>query len=294
MKVWKNITLELPGYDLSYIFEQLNNLDILSITIKDKRNEIESDWFEDHKNPTALNGDTHNIIILVDIDTNVTDLIAKIKFQLKIDYFPNYTTKIFQDRDWVTYTQSQFSAIQISKSMRVIPPWKTSPTFEGKSIIIQPGSGFGTGSHPTTHMCLKWLNSNIKGGESLLDYGCGSGILSIAAKKLGAKIVKGIDIDYQAINNANLNNKLNKTEIPFIVSDNYIPKKKYQIVVANILQSILIYLAPKLSEAANEKLVLSGILKKQVPEISEIFNPWIKLEIKDEMDGWILLEGSIK
>ena len=122
----------------------------------------------------------------------------------------------------------------------------------------------------------------------------GSGILSIAANKLGAKIVKGIDIDYQAINKANLNNKLNKTEIPFIVSDNYIPKKKYQIVVANILQSILIYLAPKLSEAANEKLVLSGILKKQVPEISEIFNPWIKLEIKDEMDGWILLEGSIK
>ena len=294
MKVWKNITIELPGYDLTNIFEKLGNLDIISITIKDKRNEIESDWYEDPRNPGKLNGDNHNIVFLVDNDTEVSELISKIKFELKIDYSPAYKEETFKDKNWVRYSQSQFSIIKINDILRITPPWKKDSSFQGRSIVIQPGSGFGTGEHPTTYMCLKWLCKNIKGGESVLDYGCGSGILSITAKKLGAVVVKGIDIDNQAINNANHNNKLNQTNVPFLISDNYVPKKKYQIIVANILLSTLIKLEPKLSIAGNSKIILSGVLEKQVPEISAIFDHWVKLKIEDEMNGWVLLEGLIK
>ena len=293
MKVWKNITLNLPGHDLSLVSEQLSDLDIASITIKDKRNEIESDWFEDPENPTTLNGDTHDIVLLIHGDTNVNDLLSKIQLKLNLDYSPDYTEEIFEDKDWATYTQSQFSAIQISESLRIVSPWETDSPFDGESIIIQPGSGFGTGTHPTTQLCLKWLESNVKGGESVMDYGCGSGILSIAATKLGAGNVKGIEIDPQAIHNANRNNELNQTTIPFIHADNYKPKEKYQIVIANILLSVLIRLASKLSDITGKKLVLSGILENQTSEIQEAFDPWIQLKLKDEMDGWVLLEGSI-
>lgn len=294
MKVWKNITIELPGYDLTNIFEKLGNLDIISITIKDKRNEIESDWYEDPRNPGKLNGDTHNIVLLVDVDTEVSEIISEIKFELNIDYFPAYKEETFKDKNWVRYSQSQFSTIKINDILRITPPWKKDTSFQGRSIVIQPGSGFGTGEHPTTYMCLKWLCKNIKGGESVLDYGCGSGILSITAKKLGADVVKGIDIDNRAINNANHNNKLNQTNVPFLISDDYVPKKKYQIIIANILLSTLIKLEPKLSIAGNSKIILSGVLEKQVPEISAIFDHWVKLKIEDEMNGWVLLEGLIK
>ena len=293
MKVWKNITLNLPEHDLSLVSEQLSDLDIASITIKDKRNEIESDWFEDTENPTTLNGDTHNIVLLIHGDTIVNDLLSKIRLKLNLDYSPDYTEEIFEDKDWTTYTQSQFSAIQISESLRIVPPWGAHSPFDGESIIIQPGSGFGTGTHPTTQLCLKWMESNVKGGESVLDYGCGSGILSITATKLGAGSVKGIEIDPQAIHNANRNNELNQTTIPFIHADNYKPKEKYQIVIANILLSVLIRLASKLSDITGKKLVLSGILENQTSEIQEAFDPWIQLKLKDEMDGWVLLEGSL-
>ena len=228
MKVWKNITLNLPEHDLSLVSEQLSDLDIASITIKDKRNEIESDWFEDTENPTTLNGDTHNIVLLIHGETIVNDLLSKIRLKLNLDYSPDYTEDIFEDKDWTTYTQSQFSAI-----------------------------------------------------------------LSITATKLGAGSVKGIEIDPQAIHNANRNNELNQTTIPFIHADNYKPKEKYQIVIANILLSVLIRLASKLSDITGKKLVLSGILENQTSEIQEAFDPWIQLKLKDEMDGWVLLEGSL-
>jgi len=293
MTMWKNITLNLPGLDLNTVSDQLSDLNIASITIKDKRNEMESDWFDDPENPTDLHGDTHNLVLLVSNETNVNQFMSQIRDILNLDYSPDYNEEIFEDKDWVTYTQSQFHEIRISDTLRIVPPWESDSTFSGKSIIIQPGSGFGTGTHPTTQLCLKWIESNIKGGESVLDYGCGSGILSIAAKKLGAEHVEGVEIDPLAIQNARINNELNQTSVPFHHAENFKFDEKFDIVVANILSSILIKLAPTLKKYTKGQLVLSGILENQVGEVIQAYSKWISLSVVKEMDGWVLLDGKL-
>lgn len=293
MTRWKNITLHLPGLDLNTISDQLSVLDIASITIKDKRNENESDWFDDPENPTVLYGKTHDLVLLVSNGTDVNQLMSQIRLILNLDYAPEYSEEIFEDKDWVTYTQSLFKEILISDSLRIVPPWEAESNFSGQSIIIQPGNGFGTGTHPTTQLCIKWLHENIIGGESVLDYGCGSGILSIAAKKLGAEHVEGVEIDSLAINNARTNNELNQTSIPFYQADNFESETKYDIVVANILSSTLIKLAPTLENYTKGHLILSGIFKDQTNDVIEAYASWIELLVIDEMDGWILLEGEL-
>jgi len=293
MTRWKNITLHLPGLDLNTISDQLSVLDIASITIKDKRNEFASDWFDDPENPTVLYGKTHDLVLLVSNGTDVNQLMSQIRLILNLDYAPEYSEEIFEDKDWVTYTQSLFKEILISDSLRIVPPWEAESNFSGQSIIIQPGNGFGTGTHPTTQLCIKWLHEKIIGGEYVLDYGCGSGILSIAAKKLGAEHVEGVEIDSLAIDNARTNNELNQTSIPFYHADNFESEINYDIVVANILSSTLIKLAPTLENYTKGNLILSGILKDQTNHVIEAYASWIDLLVIDEMDGWILLVGEL-
>ena len=179
MKAWKNITLDLPGMDLRQVSEQLSILNVASILIKDNRSELESDWFDDPENPALLTGDTHSIALLMESGKSVTELLAEIQRILNIDKTPDYTEEYIEDVDWVAYTQTLFKEIKISDSFRVVPPWEAEKKFNGKTIVIEPGRAFGTGSHPTTQLCLRWLETNLSIGDSLLDYGCGSGILSI-------------------------------------------------------------------------------------------------------------------
>jgi len=215
MKAWKNITLNFPGLKLEGIVEQLSYLNVLSVTVKDKPALEKSDWFDDPHTPLSIHGDAHVIILLMEASRSTNQLLEEICLILDLDQTPAYSEDVFEDRNWVTHTQAQFKEIQVSKTLRILPPWESKTEFVGKTLIIEPGSGFGTGSHPTTQLCLRWLEKNLNKNDSVLDYGCGSGILSIGAKLLGADHVEGVEIDQLAINNANQNNELNGTAIPF-------------------------------------------------------------------------------
>ena len=206
MPAWKNITLSLPGQDLRKISDKILAIKrILSITIIDRLPVNQSDWFDQPGEKKTLTGETHLIQLLVSAMTESKDLVKDIGSLINDNSIKIITEEIFEDQDWIQHSKNQFSEIIISERLRIIPPWTADKGFSGKTIMIEPGSGFGTGSHPTTQLCIKWMETHLSSNVSVLDYGCGSGILSITSKMLGAKTVLGIDNDYQALRNAERN-----------------------------------------------------------------------------------------
>ena len=154
MKHWKNITLAIPGCDLHNIVDDLLELEILSVTIKDFKDIKSSNWFHYHDLPLKFSGDTHSISLLLDAKVNSGEIVEKIKDKLKLCEVRILDETIYQDQDWVLRAQSNFQGTQISKSLRILPPWSTIEDPTIKNVIINPATGFGTGSHPTTKLCI--------------------------------------------------------------------------------------------------------------------------------------------
>ena len=273
--------------------DKLLEMNIVSVTILDKREVKDSDWFHDHTKPLPFSHKTHQISILIDDEYDTIKLIDNIKIKLDLKEEPYFVEKKFKDQDWNTYTQSQFNEIIVSKSLRIIPPWVNKQGFEGNTIIIQPGSGFGTGTHPTTRLCLKWLERNDISNDSLLDFGSGSGVLAITARKLGASFVEGIEIDAKAIDNANHNAMLNGVDIHFHKTEESLKDDSYDNVVANILSNTIINISPKLKKLTRKRLALSGILIDQVERVIDTYSDWICLKVSEEIDDWVLLNGKL-
>ena len=295
MPAWKNITLSLPGKDLRIISDKILFIKrILSATIIDRLPEEKSDWFDQPDKQQSLTGKTHLIQLLVSATTESKDLVKDISKLINDNSVDIISEEIFEDRDWIKHSKNQFSEINISDHLRIIPPWIADAGFSGKTIIIEPGSGFGTGSHPTTQLCIKWMETHLSSGASVLDYGCGSGILSIAAKMMGAKTSLGIDNDYQALRNAERNKDLNSVDIELLHTSNYKNIFKFDIIIANILLKTIISLKEKLLSSlnANGKLLITGILNDQAKEIISAFSPEISLNIITEQEGWLLLFGE--
>ena len=196
------------------------------------------------------------------------------------------------DRDWVRLTQAQFKPIRISERLWIVPSWETAPDPRAINITLDPGVAFGTGAHATTRLCLEWLDANIRGGETVLDYGCGSGILSIAAARLGAARVTGIDIDPQAVVAARANAMQNRVTAIFREPD-ATAHPGCDVVIANILSSPLIVLAPLLASATrpNGRVVLSGVLDAQADEVLAAYAAWFEMQAPLGEDGWVLLTG---
>ena len=209
--------------------------------------------------------------------------------------------KTVEEQDWVRLTQSQFAPIQIGKRIWVVPSWHDAPTDPNAiCLAVDPGLAFGTGSHPTTHLCLLWLEEHHNlAQQSLLDYGCGSGILAIAAAKLGCNPVVGTDIDPQAIVAARSNARINRAIIQFVLPNENAPelaaKAKYDIVMANILANPLQVLAPALVNKIRPggQIVLSGVLARQADEVIATYSQWLTLSIWKESDGWVCLHGVL-
>ena len=295
MPAWKNITLDIPHEDLDKISESISIINrILAISIIDKLSEKQSEWYEDNDKNRNHNGSKYYIKLLVPGLTNADKLIddiIKITNLLKIELV---SEEIFEDRDWIKHSKNQFKEIKISNQIRIIPPWIIENDFEGKTVIIDPGSGFGTGSHPTTQLCIKWIESHLSKNVSVLDYGCGSGILSIVAKTFGSGYTLGIDNDQQAIENAERNKNINSSKIELIHSNNYNHKKNFDIVIANILSNTIISLKDRLisSLRPSGKLILSGILNNQSSKVINHFYPDINLSIAGELEDWVLLYGE--
>lgn len=214
----------------------------------------------------------------------------------------DYRFERVEEQDWVRLTQAQFDPIQISPRLWIVPTWHLSPDAAAINLILDPGLAFGTGSHPTTQLCLRWLDQNLQIGNKVIDYGCGSGILAIAALKLGAGYAAGIDIDPQAIKASQenaLRNQCDPSGFHFATAQEAVNPSAAMIdpadvVVANILANPLILLAPVLANAVRSqgKIALSGILQTQADEVKQTYQQWFDMSIAGEQDGWVLLTGS--
>ena len=299
MPAWKNITLNIPKGDLNLISEKILEVKrVLSITIIDRIDEVESRWFDEDESIKNLNGQTHLIRLLTSASVDSNTINLEICKKLDNHFIEVLNEEIFEDRDWIQYSKNQFKEIKITDNLTIVPPWIVDKNQNGVSIIIEPGSGFGTGSHPTTKLCLKWIEKNINSdfqtNSQILDYGCGSGILSIAAEKLGCSKVDGIDNDHQALVNAERNKSLNSSNVNFFHSDNYIQKRKYNITIANILLNTIIMLKEKLAFSLKPggTLILSGILEDQASSIIDTFRNEIMISIIDQNEGWLLMKGQ--
>ena len=235
------------------------------------------------------------VTALVEPRHDPADLVARAALVAGLAKLPGWTQETVDDQDWVRLTQSQFDPIPISPRLWIVPTWHDAPDSDALNIRLDPGLAFGTGSHPTTRLCLKWLSENIKGGETVLDYGCGSGILAIAAAKLGAAEVWGVDIDPQAIQAAAYNADINGVNARFYVPDQA-PATAAQIVVANILTNPLKALAPLLASLTlpSGRLVMSGILEQQAGAVMDVYRSWFEFEPPAVEEGWARLCGVKK
>jgi ribosomal protein L11 methyltransferase len=198
------------------------------------------------------------------------------------------------DQDWVRLTQSQFAPVEITPTFWIVPTWHEPPAQARQIIRLDPGLAFGTGTHPTTRMCLRWIAGQQVLGQ-VLDYGCGSGILAIAAAQKGASPVDAVDIDPAAVQSTRLNAIANHVSLnaglPEVIQA---AQGGYQTVLANILATPLKVLAPLLCAhvAAGGKLVLAGILARQADELKAAYAPYLTLAVADELDGWILMTAQ--
>jgi ribosomal protein L11 methyltransferase len=197
------------------------------------------------------------------------------------------------EQDWVRLTQSQFTPVDITPEFWIVPTWHDLPEQARVSIRLDPGLAFGTGTHPTTRMCLRWIARQPEGSLGrVLDYGCGSGILAIGAAKFGAVDIDAVDIDTAAVDSTRLNAQANGVQLSAGLPDQ--ARGEYATVLANILASPLKVLAPLLCAhvAAGGNLVLAGILERQADELKAAYAPWVQLEVADAQDGWILMTAS--
>ena len=201
------------------------------------------------------------------------------------------------EQDWVRLTQSQFDPIQVGQRLWVVPSWHEAPKDpQAVCLAVDPGLAFGTGSHPTTKLCMQWLEEHPDlASKTLLDYGCGSGILAIAAKRLGCGDALGVDIDPQAVISAKDNALRNEVTVDFRLPEEDSTHSQHDVVVANILANPLQVLAPALCQriAPNGHIVLSGILERQAEEVIATYQPWIQLHVWRECDGWVCLTGQL-
>ena len=207
------------------------------------------------------------------------------------------TERSVEEQDWVRLTQSQFDPIQVGQRLWVVPSWHEAPNDPNAvCLAVDPGLAFGTGSHPTTKLCMQWLEEHPDlASKTLLDYGCGSGILAIAAKRLGCGDALGVDIDPQAVISANDNALRNEVVVDFRLPEADTADSQHDVVVANILANPLQVLAPALCQriAPHGHIVLSGILERQAQEVIDTYQPWINLHVWRECDGWVCLTGQL-
>ncbi len=205
---------------------------------------------------------------------------------------PSISVERVEDADWVRLTQSQFQPLQITPRLWVVPSWHAAPDPAATNIVLDPGVAFGTGAHPTTRLCLRWLDAVVTPDADVLDYGCGSGILAIAAMKLGARSACGVDIDPQAVQAARDNAERNRVAVHFAAAADA-PAVPARIVVANILANPLTVLAPLLARLTRPggRIALSGILAEQAQSVLEAYAADFDLRPAASDEDWVLLAG---
>jgi ribosomal protein L11 methyltransferase len=228
------------------------------------------------------------VVALIALDQDASALIDVAAHSAGIST-PPYSSELVQDQDWVRASQAQFAPVLIGARLWIGPSWHATPR-RRIGVSIDPGLAFGTGTHPSTKLVLAYLERTIRGGERVLDYGCGSGILAIAAAKLGAAHVDGVDVDSQAVQTALANASANGVDLNATLPDALVAAD-YDLVVSNILAQPLIVLAPLLA-ARGRRIALSGILDEQAEEVMNAYRPWYDIELTANEERWVLLAGA--
>ncbi len=301
---WLLLKIEATEQTADAISDSLMDIGALSASIEDANAETPAEQAifgepssrDIHYPPPGIW--QHNIVTaMFDEEADVASIIRALCTETGIGSF-NYSTETIAEQDWVRATQAQFDPIKITDKLWIVPSWHHAPSPDAINIVLDPGLAFGTGSHPTTSLCLEWLTRQNLQNQSVLDYGCGSGILAIAAKKLGAMPVVGVDIDAQAVIASNYNAQQNQVSVDFYDADSFnhqmFDAEGFDVVVANILSSALMVLAPALAKYCKigGKLALSGILQEQHELLIARYSEWFNMDAPIQKDAWILLTGT--
>lgn len=299
--MWTEILIGIDEDHAEDLSDALMDEGALSVSVEDENADTDAEvplYGEPGMEPTTHAWQQSRLVVLVDADADIDALMAAAFAAVDLPV-PVFETRSVEAQDWVRLTQSQFEPMAITDNLWIVPTWhEVGENAAGEenriNLRLDPGLAFGTGSHPTTRVCLQWLAAEMPKNATVLDYGCGSGILAIAAKKLGAGDVIGTDIDPQAVQSAIDNAQSNDTEATFVLPDGMVEGSTYGVVVANILSNPLKLLAPALVNyvADGGHLVLSGILERQTDELIAAYAPYLKMHMWRADDGWIALVGQ--
>ncbi len=299
---WKTIIIKTDSVSAETLSEVLLECGALSVDIYDAAagTDQEQPLYGEPGLPDEQLWQTSEVAGMFEHDVDTDAVMQSVTKVLQLSEIPPYRTATIEAQDWVRLTQSQFNPIRISSRLWIVPTWHQPLDSTAINLILDPGLAFGTGSHPTTQLCLAWLDQHLKQGETVLDYGCGSGILAIAALKLGAAYVTGIDIDPHAVEASQANAQLNACDASALSfatqyqsEDESDRNEQVDVVVANILPNPLIVLAPILAQAVRSggRIILSGILEAQAEEVKSIYQQWFEMQSSKVQEGWVLLTG---
>jgi len=289
------LRLMCPEDRVESLSDALDALDALSVSVEDAdaQTDAEQALFGEPGMPPPKDGwQRSRVIALFDKEEAAREAASLLQVQ---DFFEDCQLlgiQALEDQDWVRLTQSQFAPVEITPEFWIVPTWHEPPAQARQVIRLDPGLAFGTGTHPTTRMCLRWI-ANHTVAPRVLDYGCGSGILAIGAAKYGAKEVIAVDIDEAAVQSTKLNAEANHVALVAGLPER--AEGTFGIVLANILATPLKVLAPLLCAhvAQGGQLVLAGILERQADELIAAYAPYCQLSVSDSEDGWILMTATL-
>ncbi|MEP6723628.1 MAG: 50S ribosomal protein L11 methyltransferase [Variovorax sp.] len=290
------LRLLVPEDRVETVSDALDALDALSVSVEDAdaQTDAEQALFGEPGMPPPKEGWQRSRVIAL----FATEALAREAAQVLAaqDFFAGCQTLGVADvpeQDWVRLTQSQFAPVEITPEFWIVPTWHEPPAHAREVIRLDPGLAFGTGTHPTTRMCLRWIATHPPANQRVLDYGCGSGILAIGAAKYGAVQIDAVDIDEAAVASTRLNAEANAVQLQAGLPD--AAQGRYQTVLANILATPLKVLAPLLCSyvAPGGSLVLAGILERQAEELTLAYAPFAQLQVSDSEDGWILMTARL-
>lgn len=292
------LILLAPVHEVETLSEALEALDALSVSVEDADAHTPAEqalFGEPGMPPPKAGWERSRMVALFATEALARDAASVLALQEFFAGCQLVAVQAVPEQDWVRLTQSQFTPVEITPDFWIVPTWHEPPAQAKQVIRLDPGLAFGTGTHPTTRMCLQWLAGQGAAGKSLgrvLDYGCGSGILAIGAAKFGALDIDAVDIDEAAVGATRANAEANHARLQAGLPDKAVGA--YQTVLANILATPLRVLAPLLCAHVEKggNLVLAGILERQADELKAAYLPYCQLQVHQQEDGWILMTAQ--
>jgi len=285
------LVLEVKGEEVDSLSDALLDAGALSVSCENARAETAAQVPHFDGSGESVSWPRMKLTALCEVQAEPEQLLLR-ACNLAGIAVPVHELRSVPDEDWVARSREQFGPIRVSATLWIVPTWRSPPEPDAINLVLDPGLAFGTGSHPTTRLCLQWLERSIAGGETVLDYGCGSGILAIAALKLGARRAVGVDIDPDAVATARANARRNDVAGEFL--EDCAPLTfTADLVIANILANPLKLLAPILASRCRHggQIALSGILPDQVRDVESCYSLWIAFVPPAETEGWVCLSG---